>query len=81
LRREQRRPAGTFVDFESCLSTVVNRLRIALGDTAENPRYIETLSRSGYRFIATVISQAAEATAVAPRPDSHTLHDIRRSAG
>jgi len=44
----------TFVDFESGLNTAANRLRIALGDSADNPRYIETLARSGYRFIAPV---------------------------
>src|SRR5262245_56872618 len=42
----------TFVDFESGLNTAVNRLRQALGDSAEHPRYIETEARSGYRFIA-----------------------------
>ena len=41
----------TFVDFESGLNTAMNRLRLALGDSAENPRYIETLARTGYRFI------------------------------
>ncbi len=46
--------SGTFVDFESGLNTAVNRLRIALGDSAENPIYVETLARSGYRFIAPV---------------------------
>src|SRR5581483_5857390 len=47
-------PADTFVDFESCLNTAANRLRIALGDSADVPRYIETLPRIGYRFIAPV---------------------------
>lgn len=46
--------SGTFVDFESGLNTAVNRLRIALGDSADNPIYVETVSRSGYRFIAPV---------------------------
>ena len=44
----------TFVDFESGVNTAVNRLRIALGDSAEHPRYIETLSRTGYRFMGSV---------------------------
>jgi DNA-binding winged helix-turn-helix (wHTH) protein len=43
-----------FVDFESGLNTAVNRLRFALGDSAENPLYVETLSRLGYRFLAPV---------------------------
>ena len=47
-------PADTFVDFESGLNTAANRLRLTLGDSAENPRYIQTLSRTGYRFIASV---------------------------
>lgn len=46
--------SDTFVDFESGLNTAANRLRIALGDSAENPRYIETLARIGYRFVAPV---------------------------
>jgi DNA-binding winged helix-turn-helix (wHTH) protein len=45
-------PDDSFGDFESGLNTAVNRLRIALGDSAEHPRYIETASRAGYRFIA-----------------------------
>jgi DNA-binding winged helix-turn-helix (wHTH) protein/WD40 repeat protein len=47
-------PSDVFVDFERGLNTATNRLRIALGDSAENPRYIETLARVGYRFIAPV---------------------------
>jgi TolB-like protein/Tfp pilus assembly protein PilF len=52
-------PADTFVDFDHGLNAAVKRLRDALGDTAENPRFIETLSRRGYRFIAPVDSQTA----------------------
>jgi DNA-binding winged helix-turn-helix (wHTH) protein/Tol biopolymer transport system component len=44
----------TFVDFESGMNTAMNRLRLALGDSAEHPRYIETLARNGYRFLAPV---------------------------
>ncbi len=44
----------TFVDYESGLNTAANRLRLKLGDSADAPRYIETLARSGYRFIAPV---------------------------
>jgi eukaryotic-like serine/threonine-protein kinase len=47
-------PAGTFVDFENGLNTATNRLRVALSDSAETPRYIETLPRLGYRFICPV---------------------------
>src|SRR5207248_8530593 len=44
-------PADTFVDFESGLNTAINRLRQALGDSADSPRFIETLPRRGYRFV------------------------------
>jgi len=47
-------PSGTFVDFENGLNSAVNRLRDALGDSADEPRFIETVPRRGYRFIATV---------------------------
>jgi DNA-binding winged helix-turn-helix (wHTH) protein len=47
-------PDGTFVDFEHGVNSAVNRLREALGDTAANPRFIETLARRGYRFVAPV---------------------------
>src|SRR5215510_13080490 len=59
-------PEDTFVDFESGVNTAVNRLRIALGDSAEHPRYIETMSRAGYRFIAplTLLNNAAAETPV-----------------
>ena len=47
-------PADTFVDFEHSLNAAVRRLRAALNDSAGTPRYIETLARRGYRFIAPV---------------------------
>jgi cholera toxin transcriptional activator len=60
-------PSDTFVDFDHSLNTCINKLRDALGDTANNPRFIETLPRRGYRFIAPV--QDVEAIAV-PQPVS-----------
>jgi Tol biopolymer transport system component/DNA-binding winged helix-turn-helix (wHTH) protein len=45
-------PADTFVDFDHGLNAAIKRLRDALGDSAENPRFVETLARRGYRFIA-----------------------------
>src|SRR5207237_10689843 len=45
-------PEDIFVDFEHSLNAAVKRLRAALNDSADHPRYIETLSRRGYRFIA-----------------------------
>jgi TolB-like protein/DNA-binding winged helix-turn-helix (wHTH) protein/Tfp pilus assembly protein PilF len=53
-------PADTFVDFEHGLNAAVKRLRDAMGDTAENPRYIETLPRRGYRFIGTTVPDAIQ---------------------
>lgn len=47
-------PEGTFVDYEHGVNSAVNRIREALGDTAASPRYIETLARRGYRFVAPV---------------------------
>lgn len=47
-------PADTFVDFEVSINAAVKRLRVALGDSAESPRFIETLPRRGYRFICPV---------------------------
>jgi len=47
-------PADTFVDFDHSLNSAIKKLREALGDQAENPRFIETLHRRGYRFIAPV---------------------------
>jgi DNA-binding winged helix-turn-helix (wHTH) protein len=47
-------PGGTFVDYEHGLNSAVNRIREALGDTASSPRFIETLARRGYRFVAPV---------------------------
>src|SRR5687767_8473785 len=47
-------PDNTFVEFENGLNNVISRLREALGDSADNPRFIETLPRRGYRFLAPV---------------------------
>ena len=47
-------PADTFVDFDVGLNSAIRKLRQALNDDAENPRYIETLAKRGYRFIAPV---------------------------
>src|ERR1039458_6129471 len=47
-------PEGTFVDFEHGVNSAVNRIREALGDTAGSPRFVETLARRGYRFLAPV---------------------------
>ena len=54
-------PADTFVDFDLSLNSAVKKLRQALNDDAENPRYIETLYRRGYRFIGPLNDLAAQA--------------------
>jgi Tol biopolymer transport system component/DNA-binding winged helix-turn-helix (wHTH) protein len=61
-------PADTFVDFEHGLNAAINKLRETLGDSAENPRFVETLHRRGYRFITPVEIMGAQdaAPAVAP---------------
>ena len=56
--RQRLWPNGTFVDFEHGLNAVVNRLRETLGDSADRPRFIETVPRRGYRFIAPVDNAA-----------------------
>jgi TolB-like protein/DNA-binding winged helix-turn-helix (wHTH) protein len=57
--RQRLWPTDTFVDFDHGVNTAVNRLREALGDSAENPRFIETVPRRGYRFVAPVESHAS----------------------
>jgi len=52
--RQKLWPVDTFVDFDHGLNSAVNRLRDAIGDSADTPRFIETLPRRGYRFIGTV---------------------------
>jgi Tol biopolymer transport system component/DNA-binding winged helix-turn-helix (wHTH) protein len=74
--REKLWPADTFVDFDHGLNAAVNRLREALGDSADSPRFVETLPRRGYRFIGPIESEepakAETATLAAPRQaDTH----------
>jgi DNA-binding winged helix-turn-helix (wHTH) protein/Tol biopolymer transport system component len=52
-------PADTFVDFDRGLNKAINKIREALGDSADNPRFVETLPRRGYRFIAPVDGRVA----------------------
>jgi TolB-like protein len=60
---------GTFVDFEHALNAAIKRLRVALGDAAENPRFIETLHRRGYRFIAAIEGRGGAAAGGSSHPD------------
>jgi len=59
-------PADTFVDFDHGLNAAVKRLRAALDDSAENPRFVETLARRGYRFVAPVAVKP-NGTSLAPQ--------------
>jgi len=67
-------PADTYVGFDEGLNTAIRKLRIALGDSPENPRFIETVPRKGYRFVAPVqeavrgISQDSVAVPVLASP-------------
>ena len=61
-------PADTFVDFDHSLNAAIRRLREALGDSAENPRFVETVARRGYRFIGPV-------NGLAPAPDLQKPED------
>lgn len=70
-------PADTFVDFDDGLNTAINRLRHALGDSAENPQFIETLARRGYRFIAPVDGVGAD-QGVRPNEGAHVGAPLRR---
>jgi DNA-binding winged helix-turn-helix (wHTH) protein len=63
-------PRDAFVDFDHSLGTAVNRLREVLGDSAANPRFVETLPRRGYRFIApvVVVADSADTPVVSEAP-------------
>ena len=61
-------PADTFVDFNHGLNAAVNKLREALSDSADDPRYIETLPRRGYRFIAALDEGSSESATPATPP-------------
>src|SRR5271163_4074426 len=52
-------PADTYVGFDEGLNTAIRKLRTAFGDSAANPRFVETLPRRGYRFIAPVTESAS----------------------
>ncbi len=75
-------PEDTFVDFEDGLNTAVKKLRDALGDDAEQPSYIETVPRRGYRFLAEVkqIPPPARAavTSAEPAPSGAFMNRRRK---
>jgi DNA-binding winged helix-turn-helix (wHTH) protein/Tol biopolymer transport system component len=70
-------PADTFVDFDHSLNAAIKRLRDALGDSADNPAFVETVARRGYRFLAPVTVPANGAQASAPEVTAETT--VRRA--
>lgn len=74
-------PANVFVDFDNGLNTAANRLRIALGDSAEHPRYVETLARTGYRFIAPLEIMEPALPAERPAPVANLTPPLAPAAG
>jgi TolB-like protein/DNA-binding winged helix-turn-helix (wHTH) protein len=78
--RDELWPADTFVDFDHGLNTAVRKLREALGDSAETPRFVETLARRGYRFVAQVGEPTAVADAAPPPTTTRLPFSVRRVA-
>jgi TolB-like protein/DNA-binding winged helix-turn-helix (wHTH) protein/Tfp pilus assembly protein PilF len=70
--REKLWPVDTFVDFDHGLNAAVNRLREALGDSSEKPRFIETLPRRGYRFIGQITGGAGTAASASNKNETAT---------
>jgi TolB-like protein len=69
-------PAGTFVDFEHSLNAAIKRLRGALGDDADNPRFVETVPRRGYRFIP-ALEGSLDASVIALKTRTPGLADAQ----
>lgn len=75
-------PADTFVDFDHGVNIAINKLREALGDSAEDPRFIETLPRLGYRFISPIDQghgASGTASSVIGRPTRRRSHTLAES--
>jgi len=72
-------PGDTFVDFEQSLNAAVRRLRLALDDSADSPRYIETLARKGYRWVAPVMGPPAAVVGIEEPPIAGTEAGRRRT--
>ncbi len=71
-------PADTFVDFDHGLNKAINKIREALGDSADSPRFVETVARRGYRFIADVrVADVAPARSPELVPEPHPARDAR----
>jgi len=76
-------PSDVFVDFEQGISSAVMRLRDALGDSAENPIFIQTIERRGYRWIGPILNQTVESvqdrTAMVPGPSPEEVPGERQT--
>src|SRR5436305_994513 len=75
---------GTFVDFDRGINFCINQIRVALGDDADRPRYIETIPRRGYRFIAKVDGSGTAAPDSSVSPSPRTLRvqeDVNEKQG
>lgn len=79
--RQRLWPDNTFVDYELALKKAVNRLREVLGDSAENPRFIETVPRHGYRFIGSVGAPSQPQSAAGTAPPTKSRKPLRKLAG
>jgi len=74
-------PQDTFVDFDHGLNIAINKIREALGDSADNPRFVETLPKRGYRFIAPVQAlDSLKPEAITPESTNTELPRPRRAA-
>lgn len=75
--RQKLWPADTFVDFDHSLNTAVNKIRETLGDSATNPRFVETIARRGYRFLGEIQWQAHTASATSvPEKNPAGVEDL-----
>jgi Tol biopolymer transport system component/DNA-binding winged helix-turn-helix (wHTH) protein len=74
-------PKGTFVDFDHSLNTAINKIREVLGDSAENPRFVETLPRRGYRLVAAVENSGREIQTEKGSPEAEVLAGANLNVG
>ena len=85
VTREQLRqslwPEGTYVEFDGSLNAALKRLRFTLGDDADNPIFIETIPRKGYRFIAPVQRDPAADTIAAASAPAPQVQDVTKHSG
>ena len=78
--RQKLWPDGTYVDFDGSLNAVLKKLRAAIDDDSDNPRFIETVPRRGYRFIAPVSFEPNPSSGIAAVPEK-ALQGSQAAAG